>query len=45
MALGKRKFEELVLSNLPEDCNHGIIHGLVIELSPIKKSDTNCHYF
>ena len=45
MALGKRKFEELDLSNLPEDCDHGIVHGVVTELSTIKKSATNCQYF
>ena len=43
--MAKRKFEELELSNLPENCDHGIVHGVVTELSLMKKSATNCHYF
>ena len=34
----QRKFEELELSNLIEDCDHTIVHGVVTELSPTKKS-------
>ena len=43
--MAKRKLEELDLSNLLEDCDHGIVHGVVTHLSPIKKSCTNRHYF
>ena len=34
----QRKLEELELSNLLEDCDLAIVHGVVTELSPIKKS-------
>ena len=43
--MAKQKFEELELSNLPENCDHGIVHGVVTELSPMKESATNRHYF
>ena len=38
LCMRQRKFEELELSNLPEDGDQTIIHGVVTELSPIKKS-------
>ena len=43
--MAKQKFEELELSNLLENCDHGIVHGVVTKLLPMKESATNRHYF
>ena len=40
----KQKFEELELSNLPEDCDQAIVHGVVTELLPIKESAKSRKY-
>ena len=37
--------EELELLKLLEDCDHTIVHGVVAELSPVKKSTKSCKYF
>jgi len=33
------------LSNLTEDCEHAIVHKVVTELSPIKKSAKSYKYY
>ena len=45
LSMAKRKFRELDLSNLLDDCDHGIAHGVVTGLSPVNKNGTNRHYF
>ena len=45
MSLTKHKFEELELSNLPENYEHAIVHDVDSELSPVKQSAKNCKYF
>ena len=45
MSLTKHKFEELDLSNLPENCEHAVVHGVDSELSPVKQSTKNRKYF